>query len=86
MQKQRKQGITQTALDIISNAKSKNAEMLKEEIAMEEEYQQMRENDEVETPPDIPTGEPSAHHVCITESSDAGKEVPDNLIQQEMMR
>lgn len=38
MQKQRKQGITQTALDIISNAKSKNAEMLKEEIAMEEEY------------------------------------------------
>ena len=80
MQKQRKLGITQTALEIISNAKSKNAEVLKEEIAMEEEYERMREHDGVETPVDIPTGEPSARHVCITESSDAGKEVPDNLI------
>ena len=52
MQKQRKLGITKEAMDIVSNARSKNAEMMSHEMAMEQEYQRMREKDEAETPPD----------------------------------
>ena len=67
-------------MDVILNAKSKNAEMLKQEVKMEKEYERMRQNDQVDTPPELVSEDASPVNVCVTERGETDRgEIDDNM-------
>ena len=67
-------------MDVILNAKSKNAEMLKQEVQMDKEYERMRQNDQVDTPPELVSEDASPVNVCVTESGESNHgEIADNM-------